>query len=99
MYVATDVGVAASNDGKQWRAVHQCSRNISSIWNNSLLTETPVYGFIKDTGIYRLESGTWEQIVSEMPDHVEGSLAVDAKIPYTWVHAGSGNMLRFNLDK
>ncbi len=50
----------------------------------------------KDTGIYRLESGTWEQVVSEVPDDVT-SLAVDGDTLY--VGTQSNGMLHFNFEK
>ena len=95
VYVATDAGVAASNDGKQWRAV---TNAVGTPLNMEQLTVEgdTLYGFIKDTGIYRLESGTWKQVVSEMPDHVEG-FAVDRNTLY--VNTRDDNVLHFNLKK
>ena len=55
-----------------------------------------LYGVTKKTGIYRLESGTWKQIVSEMPDSVT-SLAVDGNTLY--VGTQNRGMLHFNLEK
>jgi len=95
VYVATDAGVAASNDGKQWRAV---TNAVGTPLNMEQLTVEgdTLYGFIKDTGIYRLESGTWKQVVSETPDHVEG-FAVDRNTLY--VNTRDDNVLHFNLKK
>ena len=95
VYVATDAGVAASNDGKQWRAVTNAAGTPLNM-EQLIVDGDTLYGFIKNTGIYRLESGTWERIVSEMPDHVEG-LAVDENTLY--VNTRDGNMLHFNLKK
>ena len=55
-----------------------------------------LYGLTKNTGIYRLESGTWEQVISEMPDHIE-EFAVDGNTLY--VSTRDDNMLHFNLEK
>ena len=95
VYVATDAGVAASNDGKQWRAVTNAAGTSLNMEQLTVDGDT-LYGFIKNTGIYRLKSGTWEQIVSEMPDHVEG-FAVGENTLY--VNTRDGNMLHFNLKK
>jgi len=95
VYVATDAGVAASNDGKQWRAVTNAAGTSLNMEQLTVDGNT-LYGFIKDTGIYRLESGAWEQIVSEMPDHVEG-FAVGENTLY--VNTRDDNMLHFNLKK
>ena len=95
VYVATDAGVAASSAGKQWRAITDAA---GTRLNMEKLTvdEDTLYGLTKNTGIYRLESGIWEQIVSKMPDHVE-TLAVDGNTLY--VNTKYGNMLHFNLEK
>ena len=95
VYVATEAGVAASNDGKQW---HPITNAAGTCLNMEKLTvdEDTLYGFIKHTGIYRLESGTWEQVISEMPDHVEG-FAVGEDTLY--VNTRDGNVLHFNLEK
>ncbi|RKU22704.1 hypothetical protein C6503_03875 [Candidatus Poribacteria bacterium] len=93
--VATDAGVAASDDGKQWRAITDAAGTPLNMGQLTVEGDT-LYGFIKDTGIYRLESGTWEQVISEMPDHVEG-FAVGENTLY--VNTRDGNMLHFNLKK
>ncbi|MYH80877.1 sigma-70 family RNA polymerase sigma factor [Candidatus Poribacteria bacterium] len=95
VYVATDAGVAASNDGKQWRAVTNAAGTRLNMEQLTVAGDT-LYGFIKNTGIYRLESGTWEPVISEMPDHVEG-FAVGENTLY--VNTRDGNMLHFKLKK
>ena len=95
VYVATDAGVAASDDGKQWHPVTNASGTCLNMGQLTVAGDT-LYGFIKDTGIYRLESGTWEQVVSEMPDHVEG-FAVGENTLY--VNTRDSNVLHFNLEK
>ena len=95
VYVATDAGVTASNDGKQWRAITDAAGTCLNMGQLTVDGDT-LYGFIKDTGIYRLESGTWEQVISEMPDHVE-EFAVGENTLY--VNTWNGNMLHFNLKK
>ena len=95
VYVATDAGVAASNDGKQWRAVTNAAGTPLNMEQLTLDRDT-LYGFTKNTGIYRLESGTWEQVISEIPDHVEG-FAVDGNTLY--VNTRDDNVLHLNLEK
>ncbi len=95
MYVATDAGVAASDDGKQWHPVTNAAGTCLNMGQLTVEGDT-LYGFIKDTGIYRLESGTWEQVVSEMPDHVEG-FAVGGNTLY--VNTRYENVFHFNLEK
>ena len=96
VYVATDAGVAASSDGKQWRAITDAA-GTSLIIGRLAVDGTNVYGVSK-TGVYRLanENDTWKQIVSEVPERVT-SLAVDGKVLYVGTQ-GSG-MLHFNLDE
>ncbi len=95
VYVATDAGVAASDDGKQWRAIIDAAGTPLNMEQLTVEGDT-LYGFIKDTGIYRLESGTWEQVISEMPDHVEG-FAVGENTLY--VNTRDDNMFYFTLEK
>ena len=95
VYVATDAGVAASSDGKQWRAITNAAGTCLNM-EKLVVDRDTLYGFIKNTGIYRLESGTWEQVVSKMPDHVE-SFAVAGNTVY--VNTRYSDILHFNLEK
>ncbi len=95
VYVATDAGVAASDDGKQWRAMTDAAGTRLNMEKLAVDRDT-LYGLTKNIGIYRLESGTWEQVVSEVPDHVE-EFAVDGNTLY--VSTRDSNMLHFNLEK
>ncbi|RKU22703.1 hypothetical protein C6503_03870 [Candidatus Poribacteria bacterium] len=94
VYVATDAGVAMSSDGKQWRAITDAA-GTPPIIKRLAVDATNVYGVSK-TRVYRLESGAWEQLVSEIPDSVT-SLAVDGNTLY--VGTESSGMLHFNLEK
>ena len=100
VYVATDAGVAASDDGKQWRAMTDAAGTRLNMEELTVDGDT-LYGLTRNTGIYRLENGTWEQIVSKVPDSVtsavEISLAVDGNTLY--VNSGYGDMLHFNLEE
>ena len=95
VYVATDAGVAASDSGKNWQAVTD-SEGTNLIMEKLAVDGTTLYGVIEKTGVYRLESGTWEQVVSEIPDSVT-SLAVDGDTLY--VGTGYNEMLHFNLEE
>ena len=94
VYVATDAGVAASSDGRQWRAITNAAGTPLTIWQ--LAVDGPkVYGVSK-SGVYRLENDTWKQIASEVPERVT-SLAVDGNVVY--VGTQDSGMLHFNLDE
>ncbi len=93
VYVATDAGVAASSDGKQWRAITDAT-GTSLIIRQLAAESTTLYGVSK-SGVHRLENGTWKEVASEVPDSVT-TLAVDGNVLYVGTQ-GSG-MLHFNLD-
>ena len=96
VYVATDAGVAASSDGKQWHAITDAA-GMSLIIEQLAVDGTNVYGVSK-TGVYRLENenDTWKQVASEIPERVT-SLAVDGDVLY--VGTQSSGVLHFNLDE
>ena len=95
VYVATDVGVAASENGKNWYTVTDASGTPVDM-EKLTVDKNTLYGFSKNRGIYRLESGTWKQIISEVPEHVL-SLAVDGRTLYVGTY--SNGMLHFNLEE
>ena len=92
VHVATDKGVFNSKDGVVWNAI--TDKVGESIIIKSLATaEDTVYG-ANDDGIYHLEmgTGTWEQIVPEIPGAIT-SLVVDRDAFYVGTeHRG---VLRF----
>jgi len=94
VYVATDVGVAASSDGKQWRAITDAT-GTSPIIGRLAVDETTLYGVSK-TAVYQLENGTWKEVASDVPERVT-SLAVDGNVLYVGTR-GSG-VLHFNLNE
>ena len=93
VYVATDAGIITSDDGRTWRVVTD-SKGTNLIMEHLTADGTTVYGITKGTGIYHLKSGTWEQVVSEIPDSVT-SFAVDGNTLY--VGTQNKGMLYFNL--
>ena len=81
VHVATDKGVFNSIDGVVWNAItDKAGENI--IIKSLAVAEDAVYG-ANDDGIYHLEkeTGTWEQIVPEIPDAIT-SLAVNEDMFY-----------------
>ncbi|MCY4553685.1 MAG: sigma-70 family RNA polymerase sigma factor [Candidatus Poribacteria bacterium] len=95
VYVATEVGVTASDSGKDWHPVTDAEgKNL--IMEHLAVDSTTVYGVTENTGAYRLENGTWEQIISEIPDNVT-SLAVDDDMLY--VGTEHNEILHFNLEE
>ncbi len=94
VYVATDVGVAASNEGKHWHPITD-SEGTVLIMEQLAVDGATLYGVTENTGVYQLESGTWEQVVSEIPDSVI-SLAADGNTLY--VGTQNNGMLHFTLE-
>ena len=94
VFIATDAGVAASDRGNNWGSITD-SEETNLIMDILSADGTTLYGVIKDTSIYRLESGKWKQIVSEIPEKMT-SLAVDGNTLY--VGTQQQGMLHFNLN-
>ena len=95
VYVATDVGVAASNEGRNWHLVTD-AEGTNLIMEHLAVDGTTVYGVTKNTGIYRLESDAWQQVISKIPDSAT-SLAVDGDTLY--VGTENRGMLHFTLEE
>ncbi len=95
VYVATDAGVAASDQGNNWGVVTDLETT-NLVMEHLTVDGTKLYGVTKDTGIYRLENDTWNQIVSEIPERIT-SLAVDGNTLY--VGTDGQGMLHLNLNK
>ncbi|MDE0634959.1 MAG: sigma-70 family RNA polymerase sigma factor [Candidatus Poribacteria bacterium] len=95
VYVATDGGIITSDEGRHWRTVIG-SDGTNLIMERLAVDGAMLYGVTKDTGIYRLENGTWEHVVSEIPDRVT-SLAVDGDTLY--VGTEDNGMLHFSLEE
>ena len=96
VYVATDAGVTASSNGKNWRAITDAA-GTPLVMERLTIDDTNVYGISK-TGVHRLKSnaGVWKQIAPEIPDSVT-SLAVDGDVLY--IGTQSKGMLHCTLDK
>ena len=95
VYVATDVGVAASDEGEHWYAITDAV-GTHIVMEHLAVDDATLYGVTKDAGIYRLENSAWEMVVSEIPDNVT-SLAVDRNTFY--IGTEDRGMLHFTLEQ
>ncbi len=95
VYVATDAGIITSDDGRHWHTITD-AEGTNLIMEHLAADGKTIYGIAIDTGAYRLESGTWKQIVSEIPDRVS-SLAVDGNTLF--VGTENNNMYYFDLQE
>ncbi len=95
VYVATDAGVTTSDRGNNWGVITDLE---GTNLNMDILTAdgTILYGVTKDTGIYRLENGIWNQIISNIPENI-ASLAVDGNTLF--ISTERNGMFHFNLDE
>ncbi|MCG9131478.1 sigma-70 family RNA polymerase sigma factor [Candidatus Poribacteria bacterium] len=94
VYVATDAGVAASKDGKQWDAITDAA-GTPLIIGRLAVDGTTLYGVSK-SGVYRLNNNTWKEVVSEIPNRVT-SFAVEGDVLY--VGTQNSGVLHFNLNE
>ena len=95
VYVATDEGIITSDGGRNWRVVTD-PQDTNLIMEQLAVDRATLYGTTEKTGIYRLDSNVWEQVVSDAPNNIT-SLAVDGKTLY--VGTQDRGMLHFNLAK
>ncbi|MCY4401256.1 MAG: sigma-70 family RNA polymerase sigma factor [Candidatus Poribacteria bacterium] len=94
VFVSTDRGIITTDDGRSWRTITDANGN-NLIMEHLAVDGTTLYGVTKDTGIHRIESGTWEQFVSDIPDSVT-SLAVDRNTLF--VGTKNNKVFHYNLD-
>ena len=86
VYVATDEGVLASQNGEHWRVLTD-EMGTRPVIDRFTVHHTNVYG-AGDTGVYRLDDrGRWHQISPSVPDAV-GSLVVSNDKLYIATHHG-----------
>ncbi|MYF99233.1 sigma-70 family RNA polymerase sigma factor [Candidatus Poribacteria bacterium] len=95
VYIATDAGVAASNQENNWDVITDADGTNLKMDILSV-DDTKLYGVIKDTGIYRLDSRLWKKIISDIPDNVN-SLAVDENTLY--IGTLNRGMLYYTLEQ
>ena len=102
IYVATDEGVAYSNDGTHWHMATDAAGMLLVIEKLAVKGST-VYGtedqdVHQKQHVYQLKENTsvWEQVTPEIPDSVL-SFVVDGNVLY--VGTSSSGVLRFTLDE
>ena len=96
VYVATDKGVAYSDDGTHWQATTDME-GTPIVIDKLAVDGTTVYG-ICNQRVYQVKENAdiWQQVTPEIPVPVN-SLAVDGSVLYVGT-LGSG-VLRFTLDE
>lgn len=94
-YVATDGGIIRTDDGRNWLTVTD-SEGVNLIMEHLAVDESMLYGVTKHTGIYRLENGSWKQVVSNTPESVT-SLAVSGDTIY--IGTEYNEMFHFTLEE
>ena len=96
VYVATDTGVAYSNDGTHWHVTTDAEGK-SLVVSRLAVEGTTVYGQTNQH-VYLLkeDSNTWKQATPEIPGSVI-SFTVDGNILY--VGTANRGVLRFTLDE
>ena len=94
-YVATDAGIIRTDDGRNWLTVTD-SEGVNLIMEHLAVDESVLYGVTKHTGIYRLENGSWRQVVSNTPESVT-SLAVSGDTIY--VGTAYNEMFHYILEE
>ena len=94
-HVAEERAKTAKDGGKNWRTVIDTD-GTNLIMEHLAVDGASLYGITNTIGVYRLESGSWEQIVSEIPNHIT-SLAIEGNTLY--VGTANNGMLHFNLEK
>lgn len=94
-YVATDAGIIRTDDGRNWYTVTDLE-GVNLIMEHLAVDESVLYGVTMHTGIYRLENGSWKQVVSNTPESVT-SLAVSEDTIY--VGTAYNEVLHYILEE
>ena len=107
VYVATDAGIMTSDNGRSWQVV--ADSDGKNLIMEHLATEgTTLYGITKMThlfrknAVFRLENGTWNQIVTIIPGTIEMSEIITsfAVVENTlYVGTERNGMLHFTLKE
>ncbi|MCG9129407.1 PQQ-binding-like beta-propeller repeat protein, partial [Candidatus Poribacteria bacterium] len=94
VYVATDAGVATSENGKNWQALVD-AEGTNLVMERLAVDENTLYGVTLKSGIYRLENGSWNQVFSDTPEDIT-SMAVDDNVLYIGTY--NRGMLHYTLE-
>ncbi|MXV77067.1 sigma-70 family RNA polymerase sigma factor [Candidatus Poribacteria bacterium] len=80
VYVATDAGIIHTDDGRSWHTIMDAT-GANLVMEHITVDNSVLYGITQQTGIYRLENGNWQQVVSNTPENAT-SLAVSGDTIY-----------------
>ena len=95
VYVATDEGVLASQNGEHWR-VPTDEIGVRPVIDRLTVHHTNVYG-AGDTGVYRLDDhGKWHQVSPSVPDNVSSLVVSNDKL---YIATQQGRMFHIPLEK
>ena len=95
VYVATDEGVLASQNGEHWRVLTD-EIGVSPVIDRLTVHHTNVYG-AGDAGVYRLDDhGRWHQISPSVPDNVSSLVVSNDRL---YIATQQGKMFHVPLEK
>ena len=95
VYVATDEGVLASQNGEHWRVLTD-EIGVRPVIDRLTVHHTNVYG-AGDAGVYRLDDhGKWHQISPNVPDNVSSLVVNNDRL---YIATQQGKMFHIPLEK
>ena len=94
-YVATDAGIIRTDDGRNWHTIMDAT-GTNLVMEHITVDNSVLYGITQQTGIYRLENGNWQQVVSNTPENVT-SLAVSGDTIY--IGTEYNEMFHYTLEE
>ena len=95
VYVATDEGVLASQNGEYWRVLTD-EVGVRPVIDRLTVHHTNVYG-AGDAGVYRLDDhGKWHQISPNVPDNVSSLVVSNDRL---YIATQQGRMFHIPLEK
>ena len=95
VYIATDEGVLASQNGEHWRVL-TTETGVRPVIDRLTPHHTNVYG-AGDAGVYRLDDhGKWHQISPSVPDNVSSLVVSNDRL---YIATQQGRMFHIPLEK
>ena len=95
VYIATDEGVLASQNGEHWRVL-TTETGVRPVIDRLTPHHTNVYG-AGDAGVYRLDDyGKWHQISPSVPDNVSSLVVSNDRL---YIATQQGRMFHISLEK
>ena len=95
VYIATDEGVLASQNGEHWRVL-TTEIGVRPVIDRLTVHHTNVYG-AGDAGVYRLDDhGKWHQVSPSVPDDVSSLVVSNDKL---YIATQQGRMFHISLEK